>query len=88
MKKKLLFLGFVILLLIAFEGYLYLNLIVSEKYEVDLIGMPNINYDVMELRKIEIEKNKSRIINEIIILGVFIIILLIFNFFRRNKVDS
>lgn len=88
MKKKLLFLGFFILLLIVFEGYLYLNLIVSEKYEVDLIGMPNINYDMIELRKIEIEENKSRIINEIITLGVFFIIILIFNFFRRNKVDN
>lgn len=85
MRKILIYLGIILLILILFEFYIYLNLLISEKYEVEVAGIPDIDPKVVQLRSNEILADKKQTIREIIILSSLLIVVILYYNIRSIK---
>jgi len=77
---------FLLLCLIA-EGCAYVNLMVSEKYETEVAGIPDANKEKAKIRKVEIEQDKKKTKKESVIIGILIIVIL-FVCLRLNANDN
>ena len=84
-------LSIIIFVLILIDGFAYVNILTSEKYEVDLQqthnkieGKPEINKKI-EAKKIEISSQKKRTIRELKVLVIILSILLIVIFYNSFK---
>lgn len=58
------------------EGFAYVNLLVSEKYETQVEGIPDADKEKEKLRKLEIEEDKKKTKSESVVIGILIIVLL------------
>ena len=91
--KVLKIFSIIIFVLLLIHGFAYINILTSEKYEVDLMqthnkveGKPETN-DKIEAKKIEISKQKKLTILELEVLSIvlmFTLMPLIYNGFKTK----
>jgi len=85
MRKILIYLGIILLILILFEFYIYLNLLISEKYEVEVAGIPDVDLKAVQLRSNEILADKKQTIKELIFLSSLLIMVILYYNMRSVK---
>lgn len=85
MRKILIYLGVILLILILFEFYIYLNLLISEKYEVEVAGIPDIDLKAVQLRSNEILADKKQTIKELIFLSSLLVMVMLYYNMRSVK---
>ncbi|HEY3369281.1 MAG TPA: hypothetical protein VGK10_00455 [Prolixibacteraceae bacterium] len=89
--KILKVISFIVFVLILINGFAYINIMTSEKYEIDLqqtdnkiAGKPEMN-ERMEVRKVELANQKKWTIIQLQVLSIVLLILLIIVFYNSLK---